>query len=228
MRKVCTKQTQRLSFFEINCFLIRGHTSEVQQSCIHPQKTKLHNLTILYLAHHHQMPFNTGTMLRFVACSTISLLPPLVAVGRSNVNRFVSHRSAASSLAFRRAAGIPRGGGGSDDDGGDDADTGREARPFSTLTATEEGTATSSATAHQPQRYETLSTPAPGSPFHYAFPVHSLGLAKEFYGNVLGCQEGRSSEKWQDFALHGHQIVCHWVGNDYRCVDYYNPVDGGK
>jgi catechol 2,3-dioxygenase-like lactoylglutathione lyase family enzyme len=26
--------------------------------------------------------------------------------------------------------------------------------------------------------------------------------------------------------LHGHQIVAHWAGNDYRCQDYYNPVDG--
>ena len=76
--------------------------------------------------------------------------------------------------------------------------------------------------------YTTLSEPAPGTPFHFAFPVHDLDAAKEFYGNVLGCQEGRSSEKWQDYSLHGHQIVCHWVGNDYRCQDYYNPVDGGK
>lgn len=76
--------------------------------------------------------------------------------------------------------------------------------------------------------YETLSAPAPGSPFHYAFPVHSLAAAKEFYGTVLGCQEGRSSEKWQDYSLNGHQIVCHWVGDDYRCVDYYNPVDGDE
>jgi uncharacterized protein len=76
--------------------------------------------------------------------------------------------------------------------------------------------------------YETLSDPAPGTPFHYAFPVHSLETAREFYGNVLGCQEGRSSEKWQDYSLHGHQIVCHWVGDDYRCIDYYNPVDGDE
>jgi extradiol dioxygenase family protein len=76
--------------------------------------------------------------------------------------------------------------------------------------------------------YETLSDPAPGSPFHYAFPVHSLAEAKDFYGNVLGCQEGRSSERWQDYSLHGHQIVCHWVGEAYRCVDYYNPVDGDE
>jgi extradiol dioxygenase family protein len=76
--------------------------------------------------------------------------------------------------------------------------------------------------------YETLSAPAPESPFHLAFPVHDLQLAKEFYGGILGCQEGRSSEKWQDYSLHGHQIVAHWVGNDYRCPDFYNPVDGDE
>jgi uncharacterized protein len=76
--------------------------------------------------------------------------------------------------------------------------------------------------------YETLSDPAPGTPFHHAFPVHDLALAKEFYGSVLGCQEGRSNEKWQDYSLHGHQIVCHWVGNGYRCQDYFNPVDGDE
>ena len=76
--------------------------------------------------------------------------------------------------------------------------------------------------------YVTLDKPAPGSPFHYAFPVHSLDAAKEFYGNILGCKEGRSSTKWQDYSLHGHQIVCHWVGDDYKCVDYYNPVDGDE
>lgn len=76
--------------------------------------------------------------------------------------------------------------------------------------------------------YETLDTPSPGSPFHWAFPVHDLEKAKEFYGNILGCKEGRSSTKWQDYSLHGHQIVAHWVGNDYRCQDYYNPVDGDE
>ena len=76
--------------------------------------------------------------------------------------------------------------------------------------------------------YETLDHPAPGSPFHYAFPVHDLDMAKDFYGGILGCKEGRSSEKWQDYSLHGHQIVAHWVGSDYRCQDYYNPVDGDE
>jgi hypothetical protein len=43
--------------------------------------------------------------------------------------------------------------------------------------------------------FKTLSEPAPGSPFHYAFPVHDLEAAKEFYGKTLGCAEGRSSDK---------------------------------
>lgn len=76
--------------------------------------------------------------------------------------------------------------------------------------------------------FERLADPAPGAPFHYAFPVHSLEEAKHFYGVVLGCAEGRSSERWQDYSLHGHQMVCHWVGNDYRCVDHVNPVDGDE
>jgi extradiol dioxygenase family protein len=76
--------------------------------------------------------------------------------------------------------------------------------------------------------YVKHANPAPGSPFHLALPVHDLEVAKEFYGNVLGCAEGRSSEKWQDYSLNGHQIVCHWAGNDYRCTDYYNPVDGDE
>lgn len=77
-------------------------------------------------------------------------------------------------------------------------------------------------------QFERRSDPAPGNPFHYAFPVHSLKAAKEFYGTVLGCEEGRSSDKWQDYSLYGHQIVCHWAGDDYRCIDYYNPVDGDE
>jgi len=46
-------------------------------------------------------------------------------------------------------------------------------------------------------------------PFHLAFPVHDLGVARNFYGQVLGCPEGRSSEEWVDFDLFGHQIVAH-------------------
>lgn len=91
-----------------------------------------------------------------------------------------------------------------------------------------EKTTSTTATTTSQQKYTVLSEPAPGSPFHHAFPVHDLQLAKEFYGTVLGCVEGRSSTKWQDYSLHGHQIVAHYVGPDYRCQDYYNPVDGDE
>lgn len=46
-------------------------------------------------------------------------------------------------------------------------------------------------------------------PFHLAFPVTSLADARAFYGGLLGCPEGRSSEDWVDFDFHGHQIVAH-------------------
>ena len=46
-------------------------------------------------------------------------------------------------------------------------------------------------------------------PFHLAFPVTSLERARAFYGGLLGCPEGRSSDSWVDFDLHGHQIVAH-------------------
>jgi len=45
--------------------------------------------------------------------------------------------------------------------------------------------------------------------FHLAFPVHNLDAAREFYGGVLECEEGRSSDQWIDFNLYGHQIVTH-------------------
>jgi len=41
--------------------------------------------------------------------------------------------------------------------------------------------------------------------------------ARSFYGDLLGLSEGRRSEdKWQDYSLFGHQLVCHFVGDDYR------------
>tara|TARA_R110002072_G_scaffold138109_10_gene281266 strand:+ start:535 stop:951 length:417 start_codon:yes stop_codon:yes gene_type:complete len=49
-------------------------------------------------------------------------------------------------------------------------------------------------------------------PFHLAFPVHDLAAARAFYGGLLGCAEGRSSEEWIDFDFYGHQIVAHLSG----------------
>ncbi|MBW0150518.1 MAG: VOC family protein [Phenylobacterium sp.] len=45
--------------------------------------------------------------------------------------------------------------------------------------------------------------------FHLAFPVRDLAEARAFYGELLGCPEGRSSPDWIDFDFHGHQIVAH-------------------
>jgi extradiol dioxygenase family protein len=63
------------------------------------------------------------------------------------------------------------------------------------------------------------------TPFHIAFPVNDLAAARAFYGSVLGCPEGRSSEVWIDFDLFGHQIVAHHkpgAGADL----HHNAVDG--
>ncbi|EJL77734.1 putative dioxygenase of extradiol dioxygenase family [Polaromonas sp. CF318] len=54
------------------------------------------------------------------------------------------------------------------------------------------------------------AAPAKGlPPFHLAFPVHDLAVARQFYGELLGCAEGRSSNEWVDFNFYGHQIVAH-------------------
>ena len=45
--------------------------------------------------------------------------------------------------------------------------------------------------------------------FHLAFPVTDLARARAFYGGLLGCPEGRSSQEWVDFNFYGHQIVAH-------------------
>lgn len=51
-------------------------------------------------------------------------------------------------------------------------------------------------------------------PFHLAFPVTSLAMARRFYGELLGCPEGRSSDEWVDFNFYGHQIVAHLSPNE--------------
>lgn len=61
-------------------------------------------------------------------------------------------------------------------------------------------------------------------PFHLAFPVDDLVAARIFYGEILGCPEGRSSDEWIDFNLFGHQIVAH-KSTAVR-VAHHNIVDG--
>lgn len=63
------------------------------------------------------------------------------------------------------------------------------------------------------------------TPFHLAVPVHHLQTAREFYRDILECEEGRSSDKWVDFNLFGHQFVIHETGEKVREVQH-NAVDG--
>jgi extradiol dioxygenase family protein len=64
--------------------------------------------------------------------------------------------------------------------------------------------------------------------FHLAFPVHDLAAARSFYGDLLGCPEGRSSDEWVDFDFYGHQIVAHLSAAAPEAAGHRdtNAVDG--
>ena len=61
-------------------------------------------------------------------------------------------------------------------------------------------------------------------PFHLAIPVTNLEDCRTFYREVLGCNEGRSSNHWVDFDFFGHQLVIHHKEN--VSTEISNPVDG--
>ena len=69
------------------------------------------------------------------------------------------------------------------------------------------------------------TNPALLSPFHLAFPVHDLAAARRFYGELLGCPEGRSADDWVDFNFYGHQIVAHLAPAETGAAQR-NAVDG--
>ena len=61
-------------------------------------------------------------------------------------------------------------------------------------------------------------------PFHLAIPVNNLGKAEKFYGDILNCSKGRSSDYWIDFNFFGHQLVVHL---DKKITKQsFNQVDG--
>jgi len=62
-------------------------------------------------------------------------------------------------------------------------------------------------------------------PFHLAVPVDNLDAARHFYGEILGCPEGRSSDHWIDFDLFGHQFVVH-LDENHQARPHHNSVDG--
>jgi extradiol dioxygenase family protein len=61
--------------------------------------------------------------------------------------------------------------------------------------------------------------------FHLAMPVDDLEAARHFYGDVIGCAQGRSADTWIDWNLHGHQFVTH-LAPGHRTPRAHNPVDG--
>jgi extradiol dioxygenase family protein len=63
-------------------------------------------------------------------------------------------------------------------------------------------------------------------PFHRAIPVHDIEAARHFYGEVLGFPRGRSSDRWTDWNMEGHQVVTHQVEQHRTAVAGTNPVDG--
>jgi extradiol dioxygenase family protein len=64
-------------------------------------------------------------------------------------------------------------------------------------------------------------------PFHLAITVNDLTAAREFYGTLFGCPEGRSSDHWIDFNFFGHQLVTHLAPRQpQQDQPYRNPVDG--
>lgn len=65
------------------------------------------------------------------------------------------------------------------------------------------------------------------NPFHLAIPVYDLEKCRQFYGEVIGCTEGRSSAIWVDFDFFGHQLVIHQQPrNEKTPLLPSNPVDG--
>lgn len=65
----------------------------------------------------------------------------------------------------------------------------------------------------------------PAPPFHLAFPIVDLATTRAFYGELLGCREGRSAPRWIDFDFFGHQISAHLVDAALKRAET-NMVDG--
>ena len=61
-------------------------------------------------------------------------------------------------------------------------------------------------------------------PFHLAFPVKDIAVTRKFYGELLGCAEGRSAEHWVDFDFYGHQLVAH-LAPEECAIKAYSSVD---
>lgn len=63
------------------------------------------------------------------------------------------------------------------------------------------------------------------TPFHLAFPIKNIAETRAFYGDLLGCNIGRSTDKWIDFNFFGHQLSAH-VKPEELANAQTNAVDG--
>lgn len=63
------------------------------------------------------------------------------------------------------------------------------------------------------------------TPFHLAFPVKDIESTRAFFGDLLGCEIGRSTDKWIDFNFFGHQLSAH-VKPEELLQAQTNAVDG--
>ena len=66
------------------------------------------------------------------------------------------------------------------------------------------------------------------NPFHLAVPVRNIAESRKFYGELLGFEEGRSSDTWVDYNFYGHQFVVHLdpnLGVHGKIKLHYNDVD---
>jgi hypothetical protein len=62
------------------------------------------------------------------------------------------------------------------------------------------------------------------SVFHLAYTVNDLDSTRRFYGDLLGCQEGRSTESWVDFDFFGNQLSLH-IGQTIKELESDSKVD---
>lgn len=62
-------------------------------------------------------------------------------------------------------------------------------------------------------------------PFHLAFAVSDLDATRRFFVDLLGCEIGRTSERWIDFNFFGHQVTAHLIDDALSLVET-NAVDG--
>ena len=70
-----------------------------------------------------------------------------------------------------------------------------------------------------------MSSPMKAAVFHLAAPIRNIEETRSFYGDLLGCGQGRETERWIDFDFFGHQVSFHLADID-QSNEPTNSVDG--